>query len=82
MFRPLLPRCGASQASRTSRLLLGLRQNARQYSIGAGAASSTIQLDIEPKHLSITKTSKPGALHKPEDLVFGQTFTGNTSPSE
>ncbi|KAK3945573.1 mitochondrial branched-chain-amino-acid aminotransferase [Diplogelasinospora grovesii] len=77
MMRPILPRCASkATASQASRLLLGLRQNARRsYSIKPEAASTSQLLDIDPSKLIVEKTTKPGKLHKPEELVFGRAFT-------
>jgi len=66
-----LPRAATS----TSRTTLALR-TARLYSIKAEAASTAQQKPIDPSKLSIKKTNHPSPLSKPEDLVFGRTFTG------
>ncbi|KAI9151816.1 branched-chain-amino-acid aminotransferase [Paramyrothecium foliicola] len=50
-------------------------RSSRLYSIKAQAASSSKLQDLDPKKLSITETTSPKALSKPEDLVFGRTFT-------
>lgn len=47
-----------------------------RYSIKAEAASAAKPLGLDPSRLSITKTSHPKALSKPETLVFGREFTG------
>jgi branched-chain amino acid aminotransferase len=65
----------------SSRLPCSLVQNARHYSIKPEAASATEQLDIDPRKLVITKTSQPRALTKPEELIFGQKFTGTGCPN-
>lgn len=44
----------------------------RLYSAAAGAG-------MDPSKLVLEKTEKPSALKKPEDLVFGNTFTGTTA---
>ena len=76
MLRRILPRSGALKAS-PSRLLQGaVYQNVRQYSIKLDAAATTTQLDIDPSRLVIQHTKHPKPLQKPEDLVFGATFTG------
>ncbi|KAK1767636.1 putative branched-chain-amino-acid aminotransferase [Phialemonium atrogriseum] len=77
MLRPLLRRSGAlSPASmQAPRLLLRPWQSARQYSVKLEAASASKLRDIDPLKLHVTQTTKPGALQKPEDLVFGKTFT-------
>lgn len=49
---------------------------ARFYSIPAQAASSSKLRGLDASKLSISKTSSPKSLSKPEDLVFGQQFTG------
>ena len=41
----------------------------RLYSAASGAG-------MDPSKLVLEKTDKPSALKKPEDLVFGNTFTG------
>lgn len=46
----------------------------RFYSAAAGAG-------MDPSKLVLEKTDKPSALQKPEDLVFGNTFTGTSAPS-
>jgi branched-chain amino acid aminotransferase len=79
MLQPLLRRSGFAlrpASSQTSRLLVGSWQNARQYSIKPQVASTATPQDIDPSRLVITKSTKPGALNKSEDLIFGKTFTG------
>jgi branched-chain amino acid aminotransferase len=49
---------------------------ARAYSIKLEAATSAKQQGLDAKRLSIQKSTKPKALLKPEDLVFGQNLTG------
>lgn len=61
------------------RLLLRPWQSARQYSVKLEAASASKLRDIDPLKLHVTQTTKPGALQKPEDLVFGKTFTGKSA---
>ncbi|KAH8884707.1 branched-chain amino acid aminotransferase II [Thozetella sp. PMI_491] len=78
MLRPVLSRSAGTfraPSSQLSRLLLAPRQHARLYSIQPEAASTSKPQDIDPSKLEITKTTKPGALNKPEDLIFGRTFT-------
>ncbi|KAJ9151351.1 Branched-chain-amino-acid aminotransferase [Pleurostoma richardsiae] len=79
MMRPFFPRCGAFKRSGTSQLsrtLLGSWQaTPRNYSIKPEAASTSKLQDLDPSKLSITQTQKPGALKKPEELVFGANFT-------
>ena len=43
-------------------------QASRLYSVPAGG--------VDRSKLVVEKTDKPSALQKPEDLVFGRTFTG------
>lgn len=79
MFRPLAPRLAAVRFSHpncTTRLPLGAWHNGRWYSLKPEAAYTSKPLDIDPRKLVITKTSQPGALSKPENLVFGTKFTG------
>lgn len=47
-------------------------QASRLYSAAAGQGP-------DPSRLVIEKTDKPAVLQKPEDLVFGNTFTGMAS---
>lgn len=75
MLRRILPRSGALRPT-PSRLLQGaVYQNVRQYSIKLDAAATTRPVDIDPSRLVIEKTKTPKPLQKPEDLVFGATFT-------
>ncbi|KAH8904390.1 branched-chain-amino-acid aminotransferase [Coniochaeta sp. PMI_546] len=75
MLRRILPRSGALRTT-PSRLLQGaVYQNVRQYSIKLDAAATTKPRDIEPSRLVVQKTETPKPLQKPEDLVFGATFT-------
>ena len=80
MMRPLLMRCGAAAArrgpSQFSKPLFASWQASRKYSITPEAASLSQPQDIDPSKLVIEKTSKPGSLKKPEELVFGANFTG------
>ena len=71
----LLSRAALRTAARTS-LRVSSCSSVRPFSIKAEAASTSKPLGIDPKHLSITKTTQPKTLVKPEDLVFGTTFTG------
>ena len=41
--------------------------------------SSSASQGPDPSKLVVEKTDKPAALQKPEDLVFGKTFTGMAS---
>ena len=72
----ILPRA----ALRTARLMPVYR-SARLFSVKAEAASASKLSGIDPKKLSITKTTSPKPLSKPEDLVFGKEFTGARDPS-
>lgn len=49
---------------------------ARQYSVKPQAASSSKPVGLDASKLTVEKTTSPGALEKPEDLVFGRKFTG------
>ncbi|KAI6368935.1 hypothetical protein MCOR25_004539 [Pyricularia grisea] len=51
------------------------RRWSRHYSVKAEVASTAQPKDIDPTQLKITKTSKPGVLEKPENLVFGRKFS-------
>lgn len=51
------------------------RRWSRHYSVKAEVASTAQPKDIEPAQLKITKTSKPGVLDKPENLLFGRKFS-------
>ncbi|KAL1892252.1 branched-chain-amino-acid transaminase bat2 [Sporothrix stenoceras] len=71
-----------SAAAPSSRLLLSraaaarpLLAQQRQYSFKPSAASTSQPQDIHPGSLTITETKTPGTLSKPEDLVFGRTFS-------
>ncbi len=83
MLQPSLSRSAGvfrAPTSQLSRLLqLGSRQNGRFYSIKPEVASDSKPQDIDPRKLKITKTTTPGVLQKPEDLIFGRTFTGEPS---
>lgn len=75
-MRPFaLSRAALRTATRPA-LLTPLNRPARLYSIKADAASASTLKGIDPRKLSITKTSTPKKLSKPEDLVFGREFTG------
>ncbi|CAK7242712.1 MAG: branched-chain-amino-acid transaminase bat2 [Sporothrix thermara] len=78
------PSLAASAApSSSSRLLLCRAAAAasaqplqrRLYSYKPSAASTSQPQDINPSSLTVTETTKPGKLGKPEDLVFGRTFS-------
>ncbi|KLU86600.1 branched-chain-amino-acid aminotransferase, partial [Magnaporthiopsis poae ATCC 64411] len=70
MMRPMLLRSAFRAAAPAARLL-----PRRSYSITPAAASVAQPKDIDVSQLKITKTSTPGALSKPETLVFGRKFT-------
>ncbi|KAF4458908.1 branched-chain amino acid aminotransferase cytosolic [Fusarium albosuccineum] len=74
-MRPLLVR-SALRSARASSLRLCLAQ---RFSIKAEAASAAKPVGLDPSRLTITKTSSPKGLSKPEDLVFGREFTGKKS---
>jgi len=80
-MRPIFSRCASlrSVATLTPRTLSGSwhSASARSYSIAPQAASSSKLLDIDPRKLVVEKSTAPGPLKKPEDLVFGANFTGN-----
>jgi len=81
MMRPMFSRCATfrSAVPQISNSARGIWQSTRQYSIAPQAASDAKPLDIDPSKLVIEKTTKPGTLKKPEDLVFGRNFTGRAS---
>lgn len=58
------------------------RRWARPYSVTPKVASIAKSQEINPDQLRITKTSKPGILSKPEDLVFGTKFTDHMIMAE
>lgn len=70
---------GATRAS--SSRLLPLCQAPRLYSIKAEAASTSKLRPLDPTKLSVTTTTHPKPLSKPEDLVFGREFTGKPWPA-
>lgn len=80
-MRAFVPRCGALRP-RTSQISRSLFQrswqpaSARYYSIKPEAASVSKPQDIDPSKLTIEKAKTPGPLRKPEELIFGATFTG------
>ena len=76
MMRRLLVRPGALRAPALAPRLLAPLQAARSYSIQPKGASTSQLLDIEPSKLIISETGTPCDLKKPEELVFGRTFTG------
>ncbi|KAM6533071.1 branched-chain-amino-acid transaminase bat2 [Fusarium falciforme] len=67
-MRPLLRSALRSSLPRSS-----LR--CARFSIKAEAASAAKPLGLDPSRLSVTKTSHPKSLSKPETLVFGREFT-------
>lgn len=85
MMRQLLPRAcaGALRLSQRSAPRVQATWHAaataasatRHYSIKPEAASSSKQLGLDASKLTIETTKTPGALEKPEDLVFGRKFT-------
>lgn len=80
MLRPVLSRCASAALRPTTtravtRLSLASWSHGRQYSIQPEAAAKFRLQDVDPKKLTIEKNQKPGKLSKPEDLVFGTTFT-------
>jgi branched-chain amino acid aminotransferase len=78
MVRPLLRPWGAWKPSP---LLARSCQHARFYSVIPQAASHSKPQDIDPRKLVIEKTTTPGTLVKPEDLIFGKYFTGRCTLS-
>ncbi|KAF4984905.1 hypothetical protein FDECE_16996 [Fusarium decemcellulare] len=75
-MRPLLVRSALRSARASS---LRLCHHAQRFSIKAEAASAAKPVGLDPSRLTITKTSSPKGLSKPEDLVFGREFTGKKS---
>ncbi|KAK3682524.1 aminotransferase [Podospora appendiculata] len=89
MLRPVFTRCAARSASAASLRAAASRplmspvswqatatqHTTRQYSIKAKAASTSSHKDIDTAKLTIEKNTSPKALLKPEELVFGHTFT-------
>ena len=81
MLRPLFPRCGSVLRAAARRPLLNTWQTTqRSYSIKAKAASDTKQQPLDASKLTVEKTTHQKSLMKPEDLVFGRTFTGTLPP--
>lgn len=77
-MRPFLRSQSALRSTvRASRVFPACR-TLRPFSVKAEAAQATKQAGIDPKKLSITKTSSPRQISKPEDLVFGKEFTGKS----
>lgn len=70
-----LARSAVWAATRSSRTLQAARP-LRCFSIKAEAASDSKQKALDPRKLTITETSSPKELSKPESLVFGREFTG------
>lgn len=84
MMRQLFPRAsraaGAFRLSQTSPRLAGVAwQSTRLYSVKPEAASAAKPVGIDASKLTIEKTKNPGTLGKPEELVFGRKFTGQTT---
>lgn len=82
-MRPFLPRCGALAATpNVSRSLLQRSWLAgrRSYSIQPEAASTSKPQDIDASKLVLETTKSPKPLKKNEELIFGQTFTGQKPP--
>ncbi|KAL2162148.1 hypothetical protein VTH06DRAFT_7933 [Thermothelomyces fergusii] len=77
MMRRLVPRCAPRAAAFLAprRPPLGLAHAARQYSTSPVAAPETGLRDIDPAQLVLTTTTSPKPLKKPEELVFGRSFT-------
>jgi len=73
-WRSAIPPCSALLAKRSPALAW---QASRLYS--AAAASPPLPVDVSK--LTIQKTEKPSELKKPEELVFGRTFTGMQLPT-
>ncbi|KUI53132.1 Branched-chain-amino-acid aminotransferase, mitochondrial [Cytospora mali] len=77
-MRPFVTRCSALRS--TSQIFRPAIQRsswqaARCYSAKAEAASIPKTQDIDPSKLVVERSQKPGALRKPEELIFGATFT-------
>ncbi|GAB0136528.1 branched-chain-amino-acid transaminase bat2 [Epichloe bromicola] len=69
-----LARSAVWAAASSSRTLQAARP-LRCFSIKAEAASDSKQKALDPRKLTITETSSPKELSKPESLVFGREFT-------
>lgn len=80
-MRPFAPRCGAlNGAARISRSFLRTTcQPKRFYSLQPEAASTSKPQDIDASRLTVEETKNPKPLLKNEELIFGQTFTGQCS---
>lgn len=76
MLRRILPRSGALRATPSRLLHGGVYQNVRQFSVELSAAAATKTSDLDPSRLVVQETKNPKPLQKPEELVFGSTFTG------
>lgn len=77
-MRTVLRSTALRSATRASRAVPACYA-ARPYSIQAGAASAHKQAALDPSKLTISKTTKPKTLSKPEDLVFGQEFSSKST---
>ena len=75
-----LHRSSLATISRSHRATIASAHQRRWYSIHADHAAVQLQ-DIDPTKLSITKTTTPKELTRPEDLVFGKYFTGTCAPA-
>ncbi|KAL8631610.1 hypothetical protein Q9189_002716 [Teloschistes chrysophthalmus] len=73
-FHPLKPFLTAPKTA-PSRLLRLNGSLKRQYSIQTQESALATLPNINPSHLTITKTTTPKPLVPPHDLVFGRTFT-------
>src|SRR6266699_1232151 len=77
MLGPTLRQCGAFRATTRRFARLGPWQAAaRRYSIKPEAASTSKPQEMDASKLVVSETQTPGAIEKPEDLVFGRSFTG------
>lgn len=78
MMRQLFPRAcaGALRSAQRAPRLQATWHTARQFSIKPEAASTAKPQGLDASKLTIETTKNPGALEKPEDLVFGRKFTG------
>lgn len=80
-MRPFMRRCGA--LPRSSQISLSLLQRSwytgrRCYSIKPEAASTSVPQDVDASKLVIETVKTPSQPKKNEELIFGQTFTGQT----
>jgi len=75
MLGPTLRQCGGFRATTRRLSRLGPWQAARRYSIKPEAASASKPQEMDASKLVVSETQTPGVVEKPEDLVFGRSFT-------